>query len=263
MEQTNRSKLCKLQNKPGEYIYILYETITSPIDVQCSINDCAGLFDTRQDAQQVANCLNNIFSKLNDTNWKWHPYEVHKMFLNEHTRDIYAYGSGSSNDSMSSSDPDSDSEFTRRAFKFQVIGDFTCKPGNVLKSYKRDWVRYISKSFKTLEQLRKEKNDDEKNYYTKIEEKREWKIIKYRTNDILPTMYLDDYHIKTHKKKFKHVMEHLQDLPHAQAQRREMRRAKREKLLQYSDSSDSEDDTRYKRVTNRSLLHTPTRPKKN
>lgn len=92
------------------------------------------------------------------------------------------------------------------------------------------------------------------------EEKREWEIIEYRTNDILPTMYLSDYNQVHHHKQFKHVVKHLQDMPHAKKMRQDMRRLARENSnIIYSDS---EDDTKYKRVTNRSLLHTPTRIKK-
>jgi hypothetical protein len=273
MQQANRSKLCKLQNKPGEDIYILYKAITVPTNktnLADSMRDCAGIFDTKQDAEQVATCLNNIFSKLNDKNWKWYQYRVNKIFLNEHSRDTYAYGSdydyGSSNEEMSSSDPESESEFTRRSFKYEVTAMFYTKPNHELKTVKSEWVIDISKSFKTLERERQEKEAYYIKNYQKHNEmrgvKHEWKIIKYRTNDILPTMYFDDYHIKNHKKNFKRVINELKDFPQAQANRQQMRRAAREKLFQYSDSSDSEDDTKYKRVTKRSLLHTPTRPKK-
>lgn len=256
MQQTNRSKLCKLQNKPGEIIYVLYERHISSRNV---IEDCAGIFDTKQDAKQVAKCLNDIFSKLDDKNWKNLKngpslYNVSKVYITEEIGDYFNYDSGS--------ESESDSEIE---LKYEVSAIFI-GINNKPPSIKSERVTHISRSFQVLEQIRQKLIANHIKYSEKDYERRgiklDWKIIKYRTNDILPTMYFDDYHIKDHKKKFKHVLNELKDMPHAQANRRQLRRGAREKLFEYSDSSDSEDDTKYKRVTKRSLLHTPTRPKK-
>ena len=76
-------------------------------------------------------------------------------------------------------------------------------------------------------------------------------------------MYFDDYNKTLHHKKFKHVISELKNFPQAQASRQDLRRlARKSSNVLYSDSSDSEDDAKYKRVTKRSLLHTPTRTKK-
>ena len=78
-------------------------------------------------------------------------------------------------------------------------------------------------------------------------------------------MYLDDYQKKIHHKKFKHVMNELESHPRAQVTRRDTRKLARDNPnILYSDSSDSEDDSKYPSggVTRRSLLHTPTRMKK-
>lgn len=255
MEQANRSKLCKLQNKPGEIIYILYERRISPKN---AIQDCAGVFDTKQDAKQVAKCLNDIFSKLDDKQWKLGPssYNVSKVYVTKYKNDRYIYDSDS--------DSGSESDDPEIELKYEVSAVFIGITKH--QSVKSERVTFISRSFQVLEQIRQERIASYIKYEEKEDErngiKYDWKIIKYRTNDILPTMYFDDYHIKTHKKKFKHVLNELKDMPHAQANRRQLRRGAREKLFEYSDSSDSEDDTKYKRVTKRSLLHTPTRSKK-
>lgn len=254
MQQANRTKLCKLQNKPGgEDIYILYACKIEPFTNTSKIVDYAGIFDTSHDARQVAECLTNIFSKLNDKHWKLSGRYSLIRYLNAGAGVFEEYQNGDI------------SGIDKRLFKYGVRGFFTATDDNnkhELKSFKSEVVIGISKSLKSLEAKQKavmtmvnSMNNGGISYNLKI--------IKYRINDILPTMYFDDYNKILHHKKFKHVISELKDFPQAQANRQNLRRLARENPnIAYSDSSDSEDDVNYKRVTKRSLLHTPTRPKK-
>ena len=145
MQQANRNKLCKLQNKPGgEDVYILYETITSLFTNTSNIQDFAGIFDTKHDAEQVAECLTNIFSKLNDKHWKASSYSVSKIYFDEHARGTYDLGSDYESD---------DDDSIGRLYKYQVTGWFTSKIGRVLnpttgrnqpKSYIKEYVRDVT-----------------------------------------------------------------------------------------------------------------------
>lgn len=260
MQQANRSKLCKLQNKPGgKDVYILYEIDTKPFTKYSMISDFAGLFDTKHDAEQVAECLNNIFSKLSDKHWRLKSYNVEKVYFFESISErVYNPDNFDDYGDYHFSD-DSDSDDEPEKYKYEVYGNFYSKfdKDRELESYKTEHILAISKSLKSLENRRQTQIAKYKKYPNL-----EFKITKYRTNDILPTMYLEDYNKTLHHKKFKHVINELKDMPHAQANRKMLRRAAREKLFEYSDSSDSEDDTKYKRVTKRSLLHTPNKVKK-
>jgi hypothetical protein len=243
MQQAQRSKLCKLQNKPGgEIIYIVYQNLTqdSKSIRYGIINDFAGIFYTKEDADQVAECLNNIFSKLHDEKW-----ELTKPYASRRTN-------------VTSSD--TPFWIVESSFKQKIQGPF--KAQKIL-------IKTTSKQLATntlIKSKRGTRNSvpvfTESNGRLIRVEPVDYRIVQYRINDILPTMYLDDYNKTLHLKKFKHVINELKDFPQAQANRQQLRRAARENLFQYSDSSDSEDDTKYKRVTKRSLLHTPTRPKK-
>jgi hypothetical protein len=234
MQQIDKSKLCKLQNKPGgEDLYILYETRRM---ASGKIIDIAGIFDTEHDAEQVAECLNNIFSKLDDEIWQLvKPYRVRKVYLRDRRGNIFV-----------------NNVAERNSFKYGVDGIFRIKTKNIL--HKVEWIIAISKSQQNLEKYVKSQYSGGEYELT---------IIQYQTNDILPTMYFDDYNKALHQKKFQHVMDHLKDIPQAQTKRQNLRRFARENPgVAYSDSSDSEDDTMYKHVTKRSLLHIPTRQKK-
>ena len=51
--------------------------------------------------------------------------------------------------------------------------------------------------------------------------------------------------------------------PHTQKSRRNLRRESREnKNILYTDSNDSENESKYSKTTKRSMLHTPTRKKR-
>lgn len=248
MQQANRTKLCKLQGNPrGKTIYILYTNRMEDFKQRSQIIDFAGLFETEHDANQVADCLNNIFSKLNDNHWRLSGGYIVTPYIE--TDGIF--------------EQDEEGLDEQGEKKYCVRGMFQAKGGfSKLKQYKSETVLDISKSLKTLENIKKYKTEW---YKTNVSggHKYEFKIIQYRTNDILPTMYFDDYYMTYHHEKFKHVMSELSDFPHAQKTRQNLRRLNRENPgILYSDSSDSEDDTKYKRVTKRSLLHTPTRTKK-
>lgn len=232
MTSPNRSKLCKLQNKSkGNDVYLLYtdrigKKMKTPSNRRIR-KDFAGVFDNKNDAQQVADCLTNIFSKLHDDEWELkYPYHVYEYRVDNTTP------------------------------KYSVLGTYQSR--NDLKTYRVQHVQYI---VSTLQNAKKIVQDNAIFKY---------KIAKYRMNDILPTMWLEDYDKTLHTRKFKHVMNELKDFPQAQQSRQNLRRSVREVPgLLYSDSSDSEDESNYTRFkpnsalgmkTNRSLLHTP--PKK-
>lgn len=260
MQNSERVKLCKLQNNPGgEDVYIVYTTYNSnnPKEVRLisslrkftnkpnhHLQDFAGLFDKKEDAEQVAKCLNNIFSKLHDDNWVLlRPYKIRTVFSESYDVRRRQYN-----------------DILQR--KYSVISVFS----NIDPSKKPFKQQHIVGYANTRQDAQKTIQE-----YKELFKDVDYQIVNYKTNDILPTMYIDDYNKKLHQKKFKHVINHLKDIPHAQANRQQMRRAARENLLQYSDSSDSEDESNYKRMTpksalgtktKRSLLHTPTRRKK-
>lgn len=258
MQQANRTKLCKLQNKSGgEDVYILYTCNMEPFTNGSRIVDYAGIFDHAHDARQVAECLTNIFSKLTDKHWKLSgKYSLIRYLDTGRVFEEYPGG----NDIQG---------IDRRLFKYGVKGTFSATENDPeLKSYKSEVVIGIPKSLKVLEEKQKAVSAMMNSMSKKVFK---FKIIKYQTNDILPTMYFDDYNKTLHEKKFKHVINQLKDIPHAQANRQQLRHGARENLFEYNDSSDSEDDSNYTRFTSksalgtktsRSLLHTPTRTKK-
>ena len=77
MNRSDRAKLCKLQQSGGKSLYILYSSEIKPFSQTQTVHgptypklmDCAGIFDTKKDAQQAVKCLNNIFSKIDDKYW--------------------------------------------------------------------------------------------------------------------------------------------------------------------------------------------------
>ena len=227
MQATDRNNLCKLQNKPGnEYVYIVYGTKPfKPSNQREYVTDYAGIFETKTDAKQVAKCLNKIFTQLQNDKW---------IFTEKYTtRRANIYSEQSSNN----------------ANKYIVQGGFFSKMPLDLSTRYKEWILRITSTKQDAEKI--VENFQNTSEYT-------YKYKKYRINDILPTMYLDDYTILEHQKHFKHVMDELGNIPRAQKTRRDLRRGAREnKNILYSDSSDSEDESKYKKVTKRSLLHTP------
>ncbi len=214
MQQEQRSKLCKLQNKPGgETVYIVYENIIrdSKYILRGIVNDFAGLFNSKEEADQVATCLNNIFSKLHDEKWELFKPYTSRRELSEKT--VWAVES-------------SFKQTIQAPFKVQKLLMIT-----FLKQRAKYFVKYTDKNYK---------------------------IVEYRINDILPTMYLDDYNKTLHNRKFKHVINQLADMPSAQKNRQWMRRTARKyqdttPRLTYDDSSDSEDESKWKEITGQSL----------
>lgn len=227
MMSPNRTILCKLQTelkKPKHYVYILYSTIDH-LNVPTrrgARDDFAGLFDNKEDAEKVAECLTNLFSKLQSDEWRmgspytvWDIYFKHGIFVSAPSAPVVPH-------------------------KYGVIGVFASI--HPLSYYRTQQIHSVSSTEHEAQTIL---NNLKQSTSNKL------KIIKYRVNDIVPTVFLDDY---VNTKTFKHVMNELKEIPKSQHSRRNLRRNAREsKLIQYSDSSDSEDESRYKSVTSRSL----------
>jgi hypothetical protein len=235
MTSPDRRKLCKLQTSSKgkqDIVYIVYANgdEQKKIPRRHGREDFAGIFEKRDDAYRVAECLTNIFSKLHDEQWQLYgEYKVQTVYFNK--IGIYT--------------PSAES-------RYSVVATYLTRQP---VSHCRIQIIYaLSHTEQEAQTFLNEIQEIDKDY-------NDFRIMKYRMNDIMPTMFLDDYDKSKHSKKFKHVMNALKDIPRSQHSRREFRRGVREsKNISYYDSSDSEDDARPVRrpVTNRSLVHTPT-----
>ena len=268
MQASGRTYLCKVQDKPGEphYLYIVYNNFSKEYKhlteeqkndnsdgywtMNNYIDDFAGVFDNKNDATKVAKCLSNIFTRLQrNKNNKWKLDGQYKaIYFNRHYQPLFQ--SPYQHDFLNQEQP-----------HYAVIGKFIINPKISVPpfKYKRDCIYGIYQSEEHAEaRIRSYRSDSYMNTNAKMT------IKKYKINDILPTMYLDDYNAMVdHQKRFKHVLNELEDIPRAQKARREFRKETRnmDNIL-YSDSSDSEDESKYSKISNRSLLHTPIRKKR-
>ncbi len=83
-------------------------------------------------------------------------------------------------------------------------------------------------------------------------------IRRYRVNDVMPTMSMNDYDINLHKKRHDEVVEHLAQLPGSKGNKSfTLERARHNPYVTFnaSDSSNSEDESRWKGITDKSLMH--------
>jgi hypothetical protein len=186
MQVSERTKLCKLQNNSeglsGDIVYILYITSMS----NNVLVDFAGMFDTRKDAVQVSECLNNIFTKLQDKHFKlsslYKPCKIYFSHPEDKKHDVFK-------------------PFVQKAnnmFKYCVQGVYKSK-NNVSHKIQKIVALTFSKQDAEIIQKRYTNNLG--------------KIIKYKVNDILPTMYLDDYNNHIHPRQFKHIINELKKFP--------------------------------------------------
>ena len=186
-----------------------------------AISDTAGYFKHRVDAQNVADCLNTLIP-LNQVNGKYRRTTIY--YVQVHDR-LYAV----------------------RAW-YEAVGNFA----------PHEHVSEIIVSVATTKQKLNYKKansffqDDGDNPDILVEGPF---IKRYVVNDVMPTMHLDDYDLTKHKERLKTVLSGLMDVPWTKQNRQDLRRAARAmpQHISYVDSSDSEDESNYKKTSARSL----------
>jgi hypothetical protein len=182
--------------------------------------DTAGYFTRQSDAQNVAACLNRLIP-LNQINGKYRRWTDYYVQLQDKLYSVRAW--------------------------YEAVGIFA--PHEHI-------MEVIISVVKTKAKLNYRKvNSFFENADPEILVEGPF-IKRYVVNDIMPTMHLDDYNLINHKERFDKVVEHLKLLPGSHDTRRRGRITHRKvpNIIQHSDSSDSEDESKWRGVTDRSLI---------
>ena len=186
------------------------------------IFDIAGYFTRQIDAQNVADCLNRLIP-LEQINGKYR--RLSDYYVQLQSRTLY---------NVSAS--------------YEAVGNFAPH-------------EYVDESIISIAKTKAQLNYKQVNSFFKNANPEmlvEGPFIKrYVVNDIMPTMHLDDYDLINHKERFNEVVEHLSILPGSQQTRkmgRMLNRTTQKPHIAYSDSSDSEDESKWRGITDRSLM---------
>ena len=201
-----RHVICKVNSEVNDLIYIVYIKFTNTMPLKFGDpkrglvkEDCAGVFSTRQYAQDVADCLNKIFSlnRYYDNRYQLvRPYSVivgsaHRIYYlvvatyiirgyirpNEYTREIVV--NVAENKTTLNRMKENYRNFgpmNFRNFSFPSIDEY---PADVRSKIRLD---------PPLPQVN---------------------VKRYRLNDVMPTMNLDDYDLTNHKRQLKTITTEL------------------------------------------------------
>lgn len=189
-----RAQVCKV-NKEGKMVYLLYTKSTNTEDISEKENkgyrtllkhDYAGVFETYNDAEAVADCLEKIFKHHHIYNDQYvlDSYYVHK--LND-----YHYVMG----------------------LYKMIG--AVKRGK----YVDENLLAIVTNKDDLPRVKQSLLDrliDHSHWSTKIQRDPQIHVMRYKLNDVMPTMNLEDYHVEAHKENLKTIVKELYKYPHNQ-----------------------------------------------
>ncbi len=227
MNALRRNEVCKVKSDQNDIIFLLYVTTTNRNPIQGSeehsVLDTAGYFTSETDALNVAECLNRLIPLH-------HVYGIYKrvtpyvVSLENNYRHIW-YDVSAWYDTVGHLEP--------REYASDIIFSIAKTKQQLNYTGARKWMNHNDVTFIV------------KGPYIK----------RYRVNDIMPTMSMNDYDLINHKERFNEVVENLKLLPGSHDTRRRGRMLHRKipNIIQHSDSSDSEDESKWKRVTGRSL----------
>lgn len=196
-----RNQVCKL-DKDGQIVYIMYIKITNILPISATENDglskydYAGVFDTRNDAHRVADCLNKIFSwyHVYDDKYKLEsPYWVtinnigNKFIVDGYYRMI--------------------GDIKRKEFMTELIlGVVTDKKD--VDTYKTIFTNELPEKTKLYLKRISPKNKSKLHIEPIIH------VMRYKLNDVMATMNLHDYNLTNHKQQMKIITNELYKYPH-------------------------------------------------
>lgn len=200
-----RNQICKI-NKNGSIVYLLYVKFTNHVALSeqenkvgrgITKNDYAGVFESRQDANYIAECLNKIFKwyHVYDNQYKLEsPYWVKKMgnfyVVDGHYRMIGNIG--------------------RKKFMTELLVSIVSDKRE-LQHAKEQCFNHVKNNLDLY--LRKIFPND----INKIHMEPTIHVARYKLNDVMPTMNLDDYSIEKHKKHVQLITNELLKYPHNKA----------------------------------------------
>ncbi len=226
MSSQQRDVICKVEGADrNNTVFLLYIKTSNKNRMEAAhpnnmlTLDTAGYFTRQVDAQNVADCLNRLIP-LNLINGKYRRWTNYYVQLQDRLHSVRAW--------------------------YETVGIF--EP----HEYVIEVIISVAKTKAKLD-YRKVASFFENSQPELLVE---GPFIKqYAVNDIMPTMHLDDYNMINHKERFDKVVEHLKLLPGSHDTRRRGRILHRKfpNIIQHSDSSDSEDESKWKGVTDRSL----------
>lgn len=207
-----RNQVCKV-DKDGPVIYLLYVKLTNYLPISEKENDglskydYAGVFETRQDAVYIADCLNKLFSwsHIYDEKYKFaSPYWIKKV-NGYYVVEGYYHMIG---------------DIRRKEFMTEkLVGIVSDK--NRLQQNKEYWMSRLFTTFTTKPPLPKPlgqkfiKSASPKNTF-KLYIDPQIHVVRYKLNDVMPTMNLDDYSVENHKKNFNIIKSELLKYPQQQ-----------------------------------------------
>lgn len=198
-----RHVICKVKNPPNnDMIYIIYVKLTNHLPITRSENDglskydFAGVFTTEKDAKYVVKCLNKIFSWFQNYN---NDYKLKRKYRTYHWR-------------------------SRNAGLFSVDGFYRMMGDVAPEEFIQEIVIDIAKDKQILNRIVTYNATHVRNYVhtitdnplvrAKIHQDPQLHVKRYRTNDVMPTMNLDDYDLEKHHERLKIISEELQKYPH-------------------------------------------------
>lgn len=166
-------KTCQVNKQSKEYIYIVYITSVYEDTEESEyvyLSDYAGFFKSKDDAVQVAKCLNNIYSNIHDPIYKlYKPYDV-----------------------------------LRNTIYYSVSATYTNRKITKPKQWVTDELMEITPS---LSQARNIYNELHTEYAD--DKSTTVHMTRYYLNDIMPTMHLRDYDAGKHKEHMEIIMNEL------------------------------------------------------
>lgn len=188
-----RNVICKI-DRPNDtdIIYIIYVKLTNILPIKCSRDhglrkdDCAGIFSNREYAKHISECLNKIIS-IRDDRYKLH---VHYHVIPHKTGD--------------------------KQTKYHVMGTYYTT-GDIKKNeYTNEIIIGTATNKAELDNIKNYASGRNYNTYIqypsvlpKIYQEPQIHVKRYRMNDVMPTMNLDDYDLDNHKKHLKIITNEL------------------------------------------------------
>ncbi len=262
-----RNVVCKVDHPLNQdVVHLAYVKLTNTAAIRQSENhvvkiDYAGVFTAETDAQHVADCLNRLFTlyRIHDQRYRVIPggqYMVAPFHFQGNVETVYIV-----------------------LGQYKMIGNI--EPNQFVSEYLVGIARNRDE-LNALKAINLESNQwfdafdfrHAMNNHTALHFDGGIYAVKYKMNDVMPTMNLDHYDVTKHKQMFKTVaegikkmphtkrqkslVEDLKALPHSQDTRRNYRQSARSAGWNSDDSdSDSEDASKFVKTV---LRKTPSPP---
>ena len=208
----NRHVLCKVDDKNSNDVYILYLKMINYDNVskKASVikNDYAGIFSSKSDAEKVAKCLNNIISKMSDSVYK--PKTLYKVYKIPIGYDELL--------SLHDSKYQHLYEILERdVYVYVVMNTFTNVQSVKAHKWSSDLLFGVASTNDDVNGLKAKFNRIipflkqflPPSGYNALESDYNIYIKRYKMNDVMPTMNLEDYDVYKHKENMKIITNEL------------------------------------------------------